>query len=105
MRYRCRFSPANSTPRFKWPEEASGHTARHRGIDLERNSPFTCADPKWSLRMSFTIYDASIPPLIRGLENLSRILDKAVAQAKAEDRDLNTLLEARLAPDMFAFTR
>jgi uncharacterized protein len=55
--------------------------------------------------MSFTIYDASLPPLIRGLENLSKILDKAVAQAKSEDRELNTLLEARLAPDMFAFTR
>lgn len=55
--------------------------------------------------MSFTIYDASVPPLIRGLENLSKILDKAVAQAKSEDRDLTALLEARLAPDMFVFTR
>jgi uncharacterized protein len=55
--------------------------------------------------MSFTIYDASIPPLIRGLENLSKILDKTVAQVKSEDGDLNVLLEARLAPDMFAFTR
>jgi len=55
--------------------------------------------------MSFTIYDASVPPLIRSLQNLSKILDKAVAQAKAQDKDLNALLEARLAPDMFAFTR
>jgi len=55
--------------------------------------------------MSFTVYDASISPMIRGLENLSKILDKAVAQAKSEDRDLNTLLEGRLAPDMFTFTR
>lgn len=55
--------------------------------------------------MPFGIYEASIPPLIRGLENLSNILDKAVAQAKSEDRDLNSLLEGRLAPDMFAFTR
>jgi hypothetical protein len=55
--------------------------------------------------MSFTIYDASIPPMIRVLENLSKILDKAVAQAKSEDRDLNGLLEGRLAPDMFPFTR
>jgi hypothetical protein len=55
--------------------------------------------------MSFTIYDASIPPMIRGLENLSKILDKAAAQAKSEDRNLNALLEAQLAPDMFAFTR
>jgi hypothetical protein len=55
--------------------------------------------------MSFTIYDASVPPLIRSLQNLSKILDKAVTQAKAQDKDLNALLEARLAPDMFAFTR
>lgn len=55
--------------------------------------------------MPFGIYEASIPPLIRGLENLSKILDKAVAQAKSEDRDLNSLLEGRLAPDMFPFTR
>ena len=46
--------------------------------------------------MRFTIYDASIPPMIRGLENLARILDKAAAQAKSEDHDLNSLLEARL---------
>jgi hypothetical protein len=43
--------------------------------------------------------------MIRSLENLSTILDKAVAQAKAEDKDLKTLLEARLAPDMHPFTR
>lgn len=55
--------------------------------------------------MSFTIYDASIPPIIRTLQNLSKILDKAVAQAKAQDKDLNGLLEARLAPDMHPFTR
>jgi hypothetical protein len=43
--------------------------------------------------------------MIRTLENLSKILDKAVAQAKSEDIDLKTLLEARLAPDMHPFTR
>ena len=55
--------------------------------------------------MPFTVYDALIPPMVRGLENLSRILDKAVAQAKSEDKDLNLLLEARLAPDMYPFPR
>jgi len=55
--------------------------------------------------MSFSIYDASIPPMIRALQNLSKILDKAVAQAKAKDFPLSTLLEARLAPDMHPFTR
>jgi hypothetical protein len=51
--------------------------------------------------MSFTIYDASIPPMIRTLENLSKILDKAVAQTK----DVDALLAARLAPDMHPFPR
>ncbi|MGZ5923598.1 MAG: DUF1993 domain-containing protein [Rhizomicrobium sp.] len=55
--------------------------------------------------MSFTIYDASIPPMIRALSNLSKIMDKAVAQAKAQDIPLSTLLEARLAPDMHPFPR
>lgn len=50
--------------------------------------------------MAFSIYDASIPPMIRSLQNLSKILDKAVAQAKTTDMPLSTLLEARLAPDM-----
>jgi hypothetical protein len=55
--------------------------------------------------MSFSIYEASIPPMIRTLQNLSKILDKAVAQAKAEDKNLSTLLEARLAADMHPFPR
>jgi len=55
--------------------------------------------------MTFSIYDASIPPMIHMLGSLSKILDKAVAQAKSEDKDLNTLLEARLAPDMHPLTR
>jgi uncharacterized protein len=53
--------------------------------------------------MSFTIYDASIPAMIRALSGLSKILDKAVAQAKAEDKNLDDLLDARLAPDMIPF--
>jgi len=55
--------------------------------------------------MAFTIYEASIPPMIRMLENLSKILDKAVAQSDAEHKDPATLLDARLAPDMHPFTR
>lgn len=53
--------------------------------------------------MSFSIYDASVPVLARGLANLSGILDKAVAQANAEGRPLAELIEARLAPDMRPF--
>jgi len=55
--------------------------------------------------MAYTIYDASVPVLIRSLASLSKILDKAVAQAKADDLPLSELLEARLAPDMHPFPR
>lgn len=55
--------------------------------------------------MSFSIYDASIPPMIRTLQNLSKILDKTVAQAEADKIAHAALLDARLAPDMFAFPR
>jgi hypothetical protein len=55
--------------------------------------------------MALTVYDVLIPPTIRALENLSAILDKAVAQTKSEDKNLDTLLEARLAPDMHPFPR
>jgi hypothetical protein len=50
--------------------------------------------------MSFTIYDASVVPMTRALNNLSKILDKAAAQAKAEDRPLAELIDGKLANDM-----
>ncbi|HEY3777854.1 MAG TPA: DUF1993 domain-containing protein [Rhizomicrobium sp.] len=55
--------------------------------------------------MSFSVYEASIPPMIHFFENLSKVLDKAVHQAKERDMPLSELLEARLAPDMFPFPR
>ena len=55
--------------------------------------------------MSFSMYDASIPPMIRMLQNLSKILDKAVAQTETDKTNPAVLLEAKLAPDMFAFPR
>jgi hypothetical protein len=55
--------------------------------------------------MSFSVYEATIPPMIHFFENLSKILDKAVSQAKERDLPLSELLEARLAPDMHPFPR
>lgn len=55
--------------------------------------------------MSYSIYDASVPAMVRMLDNLSKILDKAVAQAKERDIPLSDLLEARLAPDMHTLPR
>jgi hypothetical protein len=54
--------------------------------------------------MAFTIYDASITPMIRMLENLSKILDKAVAQAKQKDIPAGDLIDGKLAADMRPLT-
>ena len=55
--------------------------------------------------MSVTLYDVCIPVLMRGLTNLSSLLDKAVAHADAKKIDHAALLQARLFPDMLPFTR
>ncbi|HEX2592432.1 MAG TPA: DUF1993 domain-containing protein [Rhizomicrobium sp.] len=55
--------------------------------------------------MAYTMYDATVPTITRALTNLSKILDKAAAQAKAEGRSESELLEARLAPDMYPLPR
>ena len=55
--------------------------------------------------MAFSIYDASIPMMVHMLKNLSSILDKAEAHATAKGIDPATMIEARLAPDMFNFAR
>jgi uncharacterized protein len=51
------------------------------------------------------MYDISIPPLQRNLHNLSSILKKGEAYAKAKDIDPTILLNARLFVDMYPLTR
>jgi Uncharacterized protein conserved in bacteria len=55
--------------------------------------------------MSVSMHKASIPVFIRGLEALSAILGKASAYAKEKKIDESTLINARLAPDMFPLSR
>ncbi|KAF1051769.1 MAG: hypothetical protein GAK43_02260 [Stenotrophomonas maltophilia] len=55
--------------------------------------------------MSLSIYQSSVPVFIRMLNNLSAILDKAVAHAQAKAIEPSVLLNARLAPDMFPLVR
>ena len=55
--------------------------------------------------MAFSIYEASIPMMVSMLQNLSNILDKAAAHAVANGIDPTTMIEARLAPDMFNLAR
>jgi len=55
--------------------------------------------------MAHSLYDQVIPVYSRMLTNLDQILTKAEADAAARKIDPEVLLNARLAPDMFAFTR
>lgn len=51
--------------------------------------------------MALSLYDISVPVFLRGLGQLSHVLDKGLAHAEAAGIDPASLVEARLAPDMF----
>ncbi len=55
--------------------------------------------------MPISLSDIALPSFRLALANLSTLLDKAEAHATAHHVALDTLLSARLHPDMFAFTR
>lgn len=52
-----------------------------------------------------SMFAASVPVLTHFLKGLSGVLKKAEAHCEAKKIDPNALLQARLFPDMFAFTR
>lgn len=51
------------------------------------------------------MYQASVPRLANMLENLSKILDKAQAHADAGKTDVSSLMNDRLAPDMYPLSK
>jgi len=55
--------------------------------------------------MTLSMYEASVPVLLRGLANLDAILVKAAAHAEARKFDPAVLFNARLYPDMFPLSR
>jgi uncharacterized protein len=55
--------------------------------------------------MPFSMYQATVPTLLQSLKALDIILGKAEANAAERKIDPTVLLNYRLAPDMFAFTR
>ncbi|MDJ0708348.1 MAG: DUF1993 domain-containing protein [Leptolyngbyaceae cyanobacterium MO_188.B28] len=55
--------------------------------------------------MTISMYQASIPPLKRTLNNLIGILKKGEAHAEAKKIDPTVLINSRLYPDMFALAR
>lgn len=55
--------------------------------------------------MSLSMYQASVPVLVRNLENLSAILKKGEDHAAAKKIAPEVLINDRLAPDMFPLSR
>ena len=55
--------------------------------------------------MTISMYQASVPRLANLLENLSRILDKAQAHVDAGKADAARLMDYRLIPDMYPFSK
>jgi hypothetical protein len=51
--------------------------------------------------MALSFYDISVPVFLRGLGQLSHLLDKGLAHAQASGQDPAVLVDARLAPDMY----
>lgn len=55
--------------------------------------------------MSVSVYEASVPALSRMLRSLGHILQKGAAHTRQRGLRPETLLEKRLAPDMFPLAR
>jgi len=55
--------------------------------------------------MTLSMYQATVPGVIRMMNSLSAILDKAQAYCGAKKIEDKTLLEVRLFPDMFPLAR
>jgi hypothetical protein len=55
--------------------------------------------------MAIDVYDQVVPVMQRMLSNLSALLQKAESYAQARKIQPEALLQARLYPDMFTFTR
>jgi hypothetical protein len=55
--------------------------------------------------MTLSMYQASVPVFVRVLGNLSHVLEKGAAHAKAKNVSDEVLLQTRLIPDMLPLVR
>lgn len=55
--------------------------------------------------MSVSMYEAAVPTMIRALENLAAVLEKAAQQIEAKKFPAEALINARLYPDMFPLSK
>jgi len=51
--------------------------------------------------MQISMYQASVPPMIRALNNLAAVLEKGAQHCEAKKIDPSVMINARLFPDMF----
>ncbi len=51
------------------------------------------------------MYDASVPPITRALENFIHVLEKGAAHAEAKKIEPSVLIASRLYPDMFPLSK
>jgi hypothetical protein len=107
----CR--PARLPPEKPWRQDSADLTIPppQRARNADDPAPVPPRHPRSTLyagastAMPISIYDASIPPMIRALRNLSAILKKGAADAKTRKYDPKVLVEGRLYPDMFHLAR
>ena len=78
---------------------AGGAISEFAGVALRAPAHLSNRNPH-----ALTMHQAAFPPVIRTLNALSAILDKAAAHCEARKIDPSVLLNYRLAPDMFALT-
>lgn len=55
--------------------------------------------------MAITLYDATVPVFLQGLDAMRVCLDKGLEHANAQGRSPDQLVDARLAEDMYPFYR
>jgi uncharacterized protein len=55
--------------------------------------------------MTISMYQASVPSLIRSLNNLASILEKGAAHAETKKIDQTVFLNSRLSPDMLPLSK
>jgi uncharacterized protein len=68
-------------------------------------TPTNAANKPRKRPMPYSMSQASLPVFEIGLTALSNVLDKAASFASAKKIEPTVLLQSRLSPDMFAFTR
>ena len=55
--------------------------------------------------MKVSMYQASVPPIKRALNNLADVLEKATSQAELRKFEPEVLVQSRLFPDMFPLAK